>query len=175
MDSNKALLIIDAQVNMFDEQMPIYDGARLLQTLASLVQQARAAGAPVIFVRNNGSANDPDKPGTPGWEIHPALKPLASEAIIDKFSPNSFHETDLHQLLQAAGVTNLVLAGMQTEFCVDATCRRAVELGYDVAVAADAHSTFDMEEMTAAQAIEHYNQKFSTVATTEKANEITFL
>ena len=174
MKSDTALLIIDVQVNMFDEAMPVYDGDRLLQTVTGLIQQARSAGVPVIFVRNNGSDHDPDKPGTPGWEIHPALKPLADEPIIDKFSSNSFHETNLHQMLQAQEVYKLIIAGLQTEYCIHATCQGAVDLGYDVIIIADGHSTFDMEDMTAPQAIKHYNQKFSAVTTTAKANEISF-
>jgi nicotinamidase-related amidase len=174
MKSDKALLVIDVQANMFDEAMPVYNGDHLLQTVTRLIRQSRSAGVPVIFVRNNGSDHDPDKPGTPGWEIHPALKPLADEPIIDKFSANSFHETDLHQLLQAQGVDKLIIAGLQTEYCIHATCQGAVDLGYAVTVVADGHSTFDMEDMTAPQAIKHYNQQFSAVATITEANEITF-
>jgi len=172
--NDTTLLIIDAQVNMFDEQTPIYESERLLQTLTELIHSARAASVPVIFVRNNGTAVDPDEPGTPGWELHPNLTPLPGEIIIDKFSPDSFHETNLHELLQTNGVKKLVMAGMQTEFCVNATCQRAVELGYAVTAVADAHSTFDMAEMTAPQVISHYNKQFSAIAATRKANEIIF-
>lgn len=174
MKSDKALLIIDVQVNMFDEAMPVYNGDHLLQTVTELIRQARLASAPVIFVRNNGSDHDPDQPGTPGWELHPALKPLADEPIIDKFSSNSFHETDLHQILQAQGVNKLIIAGLQTEYCIDATCQGAVDLGYEVTVVADGHSTFDMEDMTAPQVMARYNQKFSASATTQRAVDIAF-
>ncbi len=174
MNSDKALLVIDVQVNMFDEAMAVYDGDRLLQTLTGLIRQARSADVPVVFVRNNGSDQDPDKPGTLGWELHPALKLLADEPIIDKFSSNSFHETNLHQILQAQGISKLIIAGLQTEYCIDATCQGAVDLGYDVTVVADGHSTFDMEDMTAPQAIAHYNQKFSTFSTIQNADDVIF-
>jgi nicotinamidase-related amidase len=174
MKSDKALLVIDVQVNMFDEAMPVYNGDHLVQTVTRLIGQARSAGVSIIFVRNNGSDHDPDKPGTPGWEIHPALKPLTDEPIIDKFSSNSFHETDLHQILQVQRVNKLIIAGLQTEYCVDATCRGAVDLGYDVTVVADGHSTFDMEDMTAPQAIAHYNQKFSAFSTIQNAADVIF-
>lgn len=59
MKSDKAPLIIDVQVNMFDEAMPVYNGDHLLQTVTGLIRQARSASMPVLFVRNNGSDHDP--------------------------------------------------------------------------------------------------------------------
>jgi hypothetical protein len=45
---------------------------------------------------------------------------------------DSFHQTPLLDELRRLGVTHLVVTGMQTEFCVDTTCRRAISLGYSV-------------------------------------------
>ena len=92
MNSKQALIIVDAQVNMFAGKFSLFEGERMLAVLASLVHRARAKAVPVIFVRNNGAAGDPDLPGSPGWQIHPALAPLAGEAVIDKSGPDAFDD-----------------------------------------------------------------------------------
>jgi nicotinamidase-related amidase len=55
------------------------------------------------------------------------------------------------------GIKNLVIVGVQTEFCVDTTCRTAFSLGYKNILVSDGHSTFDSPILTAAQIIEHHN------------------
>ncbi|MCP4396371.1 MAG: isochorismatase family protein [bacterium] len=140
-----------------------------------MVERAHHANTDVIFVRNNGTIGDPDEPNTPGWDIHPALSPYNTDLIIiDKHTPDSFHNTHLQDILHVKDITHLIVAGMQTEGCLNATCQRAVELGYDVSVVADAHSTFDLENMTAAQAIRHYNTEFSAIAAVKNVIEIVF-
>ncbi len=167
-------MIIDAQVNMFADDMHVYDADRLIETIRALAEKARGSGIPVIYVRNNGGKGDPDEPGTPGWEIHPALAPHPGEFVIEKAGPDAFEATDLHEILRLAGVECLVLTGMQTELCIDTICRRAVDLGYRVNVVEDGHSTFDFDEMQAQAAIEKYNLEWREIATVQKAAEIKF-
>lgn len=169
---NTALLIIDAQVNMF-EPNPIHRAAEIQSSLRELIGRARAAGAPVIFIRNNGGPGEPDEPGTPGWPIHPNLAPMASEVIIDKHTPDSFYQTKLAGELAATGVRRLVLAGLQTEYCIDTTCRRAFSLEYDVVLAADAHSTYD-GILPADQIIAHHNKILAGFASVLPAGDISF-
>ena len=167
-----AILLIDAQVNMFEPD-PVYDGPAVLARLKELVGRARAAGAPVVFVRNNGGTDDPDAPHTPGWAIHPALASAASEVVIDKHTPDAFHQTTLAGVLAEQGIGRLVLAGMQTEYCIDTTTRRARSLGYEVVLAADAHSTYP-GELSAEQIIAHHNGVLAAFADVRPAAEIAF-
>lgn len=154
-----ALLVIDVQVNMFDPQ-PVYQGATSLQTIRGLIDRARVAGVLVVYVQHGGGAGEPDEPGTPGWAIHPNVAPLPGEPVVQKRTPNAFHQTNLSSVLAERGIRRLVLAGMQTEFCIDTTCRHAWSLGYEVVLAADAHSTYD-GVVAAAQVIAHTNQVLS--------------
>ncbi|GAK57000.1 acetyltransferase, GNAT [Candidatus Vecturithrix granuli] len=174
MKSTNALVIIDAQVNMFDDQMPVFDGDRVLMRLTQLIEQARSARIPVIFIRNNGIEGDPDEPGTAGWQIHPALSPRSENLVIDKDTPDSFDRTNLQEALHAQGIKHLIVAGMQTEMCINTTCLRAKELGYEVTLVADAHSTFDMKDMTAEQVILHYNTTLRAIAEIKTAKEVVF-
>ncbi|MGQ0718164.1 MAG: cysteine hydrolase family protein [Pseudonocardiales bacterium] len=75
--------------------------------------------------------------GEPGWEIVHEVAPLPGEVVIDKPGKGSFYATDLHQLLQAAGITSLVVTGVTTEVCVHSTVREANDRGYECLVLAD--------------------------------------
>jgi nicotinamidase-related amidase len=167
-----ALLIIDAQVNMFEPE-PVFRAAEVLAILRDLITRARAAGAPVIFFRNNGGPDDPDQPGTPGWAIHPQLKPMADELVIDKFTDDAFYQTSLSGELAERGIRNLVIAGMQTEYCIDANCRRAFSLDYKVTLVEDAHSTYS-GRLPAEQIVAHHNDVMAAYADVRPAAEITF-
>lgn len=174
MTKNAALVLLDTQVNMFDPNSPAYNAEQLLASLQCLLAKARAAQVAVIHVQNNGGENQPDQPGTSGWAIHPHLRPLAGEDVFQKSTASAFKETALHTSLQALGVNSLFLAGLQTEFCLDATVCQAIELGYAVTVIEDAHSTYDGERQTASEIIETYNQKFQSIARTQLVKDIYF-
>ena len=175
MNHKSALLIIDAQVNMFAEGFPVYDGEKILNTLKSLITRARSAQMQVIYVQNNGGEFDPDIHGTPGWEIHPALKPEPGDCIIQKYTPDSFNETNLQSILDQFQIGALIIAGMQTDMCVNATCRRAHALGYDVTLVNDGHSTVDSGGLTAAQIIAQHNDALGTIVKAEEAKNVTFI
>ena len=168
---NTALLLIDTQVNMFEPD-PVQDGERLLTTLADMLAQARQANMPAIYVQNNGGPNDPDLPQTPGWQIHPALAPTTGEIVLQKETPNAFYQTLLQQKLDELGITRLIIAGLQTEYCIDTTTRAAKSLGYDVILTADGHSTYDSPELTAVQIIAHHNDILTAFANVVPAAEI---
>ncbi|MEZ4657619.1 MAG: cysteine hydrolase family protein [Caldilineaceae bacterium] len=155
--SKQALLIIDVQNCMFDPPEPVYDADQLLNRLQGLIARARAAQTPVIYVQHCGPEGAPHAPGAPGWQIHPAITPQSGELIVQKRMPDSFYETTLKAELDARGIGQLIMAGIQTEYCVDTTCRRAASEGYAVTLVQDAHSTWSKEDLTAAQIIAHHN------------------
>jgi nicotinamidase-related amidase len=167
---NVALLVIDVQQGLFAQATPVYRAERLLQKINLLLSRARRAGAPVIYARhaNKGVL----LPGSEGWQLHPAIRPLAKETVIEKRRGDAFAETDLHAVLAAKGVSDLVVAGLVTHGCVNATCVGAMEKGYGVILAADGHSSYSKK---AASLIEEWNRKLSEKgATVRRAEQITF-
>jgi nicotinamidase-related amidase len=175
-----ALLVIDVQVSMFDDPEPPYQADTLLRTIAGVIDKAREAGTPVIYIQHDHATYEPMKRGQPGWHIHPAIAPQTGEPVINKQASDSFYETTLHSVLQARGITHLVIAGMQTEACVDTTCRSATSHKYDVTLVADGHSTWDTPHISAAQMIAQTNSSLANIAhpthsiVPKPANEITF-
>jgi nicotinamidase-related amidase len=174
MNPQTALVILDAQMNMFAEQYPAFGSAALLQTICMLVGKAHTAGVPVIYIQNNGGIGDPDQPGTPGWELHPALTILPGDCVLQKTTPDAFAGTPLQQELAGRCIKRLVLMGLQTEICIAATCQQAHTLGYDVILVQDGHSTFDGQHTTAAQLIAAYNAKLQAFAQIVTAAQISF-
>ena len=103
-----ALIIIDMQLGNFQGSHPVHEGDRLLERVRRLIDKARSARTPIIYVQNNGGDGDPDEYGTPGWEIHPSIKPQLGDPVVQKGSPDAFHETGLHRELRSRGSSSPV-------------------------------------------------------------------
>jgi len=142
--SARALLIIDIQNDYFPGGKMELEGAAAAAGKAREVLAAfRARGLPVFHVRHLSVRPGATffLPGTEGTEIHAAVRPAAGEPVIEKNFPNSFRATDLKEQLERAGVKELVVAGMMTHMCVDASVRQASDYGFGVALLADACAT----------------------------------
>jgi len=172
-----ALVVIDTQLGMFETPgvPPVPDGERLLHNIEDLIQRAREAGATVIHVQHADGPGHPLERGTDGWRIHPRVAPADGEPVVEKETPDSFLGTTLREELESRSIRRLILAGMQTEYCVDTTCRRAFSLGYGVTLAADAHGTWDSDLLSAAQVISHHNEVMGNgFAEVASSGEISF-
>lgn len=159
--SNTALLVIDMQCALVEEAS---EPEPVLERIGGLLAQARASDTPVIFIQHEEEDYPPMNYGASGWQIHPALAPVESEPTLRKRTPDSFYETPLAAELEQRGITRLVVTGMQTEYCVNATCRSALSMGYDVTLVADAHTTADTEQLSAAQIIADHNALLAQLA-----------
>lgn len=175
MNSRTALLILDAQVNMFAPETCVFAGDAVLQRLAGLIERAHAQHVLVVYVQHNGGEGDPDQLDTSGWQIHPAIAPQGDDIVLQKSTPNAFHATGLQAALDAHRIRRLVIAGMQTDYCIEATCRQAEELGYDVILVADAHSTYDSGRRTAAEIVAAYNELLSRLICVQNADAVTYV
>ncbi|WP_428563314.1 MAG: cysteine hydrolase family protein [Solidesulfovibrio sp. DCME] len=145
--SQTALVLVDIQNDYFPGgAMELVGAEAALGRAALVLARFRRAGAAVVHVRHESVRPGSTffLPGTPGAAIHPALTPLPGEAMVTKAFPNSFRETDLLALLHGAGASQLVVCGMMTHMCLDATVRAAFDLGFGVTVAGDACATRDL-------------------------------
>ncbi len=141
MSDGKALLVVDVQRAVVDWEDPASEGEKVLGNIRRLLSKAREAGAPVVYVQHDGEEGGRLSVGSQGWEIHPAIAPAEGEPVVRKRASDSFYETTLRADLEARGVRHLVVVGCRTQYCVDTTCRSATAHGFDVTLAADAHTT----------------------------------
>jgi nicotinamidase-related amidase len=144
----RALVIVDIQNDYFPGgAFPLVGPEAAAAQAQALLEGFRAAVEPVVHVQHVWDEPDAPfmRPGTPGVEINASVAPAPGETVIRKEHPNAFLDTPLEQTLRAAGVDRLVVCGMMTSMCVDATVRAASDLGFEVAVAHDACATCDLE------------------------------
>ena len=150
-----ALVIIDIQVGMMEES-PL--SPQVLTNIQFLLAQARSNEVPVIYVQHDGPKGHGLEVGSARWQIHPAIAPRTDDLVIHKRASDAFYQTKLEQELTSRNIKHLVVAGGQTEYCIDTTVRRATTLGYDITLAGDAHITLAYELWSAAQVIALYNE-----------------
>lgn len=168
-----ALIVIDVQKAMFD--FAPYQGEAVVDRIAALVARAREAAAPVFFVQHDGGPGDPFEAGGPGFPFHDKLTPRPDDDVTVKNHGSAFNRTDLDAKLKRAGADTLVICGMQSEYCVDAAVRGAVERGYRVVLAADGHSTVDSRVLAARDIIAHQNETLGgSYAQLVKAADVAF-
>lgn len=151
-----ALVIIDMQRALCSGEWAMSDVDRVIDSINGLSSRARASGMPVFIVQHEEGAG-PLQFGKDGWQLAETLTAAPGDHRVRKKTPNSFHDTDLHELLQARGIDRLVVCGLQSDFCVDTTIRQALALGYEVALPSDAHGTMDNGVLSAAQIVAHHN------------------
>ncbi len=133
----------------------------VLANIRALIGAARAAGAVVAFARvvttpatdsaalkrlgaRKGEAADSVaicRDGEPGSAYY-GLAPKAGDVEVEKRLYDAFHDTDLEAQLRSRGVETLVVAGLTTHCCVDATSRAAFHRGFDVFAVSDAADAY---------------------------------
>ncbi len=116
----------------------------LLRTIADLVSRARAGGALVVHLQNEGPPGAVDEPGTRGWELHLPVRENADEVVVRKVTDDGFADTDVADVLGRRGGRRLAVCGVTSEMCVSATARTALRAGCAVVLPHDAHATYDI-------------------------------
>lgn len=158
-----ALLVIDIQRGAFDgvRCAPIDRPAELVAAATSLIAAARATGSPVMFVQHCDEPGSPFEEGSWHGELHEQLAPKPGETIIRKQASSAFENTNLGETLQRLEIKELVLCGLQSEFCVRNTANSALDLGYTVRIAEDGHSTWPSEGKSSLAISEGVNQELA--------------
>ena len=139
--TQEILLLVDIQNDYFPGGAYEVPGSPAAAAAAANVLAAfRKHKRPVVHVRH--IAVKPGSsfflPDTVGSELHPLVRPGSDEPVVIKHFPNSFRETNLLEVLQVLDAKRLVIAGMMTHMCIDATTRAACDLGFECTVVADA-------------------------------------
>lgn len=168
-----ALLVLGAQRNMLEGDGAVPTAVTVRAALDRLLVAARAAGAAVVHVQNDGPRGYPDEPGTPGWEL--AVTAADGEIVLRKDVSDAFAANpDLAPRLRGEGVTTVVVAGMQSDFCVRATSRSALQAGFSVVLASGAHATHDDDASAAVLAREVEEELAADGVAVVAANDLTF-
>ena len=154
-----ALLVIDVQNGVVENA---FARESVIAHINEVITKARAKNVPVIWVQHSDENLEID---SERWKIVPELEPRSDEVLIRKRFRSSFVETELGALLASLGVDHLYITGAQTNNCVRHTCHGALELGYDITLISDAHTTSSYEwkgrNITAENVINEQNDNLS--------------
>ena len=135
------LIVIDMQKALLVDEL--YNKDVLLENVKKLIETARENKVEVIYVQHDAGEGSGFSVGDEGFEIAEAVAPQPGEKVFVKTINSSFGNKDFTAYLEAGKDDELMIVGLQTNFCIDATVKSAFERGYYVAVPENAHSTFD--------------------------------
>ncbi|MES2841851.1 MAG: cysteine hydrolase family protein [Pseudomonadota bacterium] len=158
-----ALLIIDMQQGLCEGEGRAFESDQVIARINNLAARARSAHVPVVFIQHESSDGYLEH-ASREWQLADGLQVEPGDLRVRKTTPDSFLNTDLQALLDAHGVSELIVCGMHTEFCVDTTTRRALALGYPVTLVADAHTSAGNAVLTPRQVIDHHNATLTNIS-----------
>ncbi len=179
MTTKAALIVIDVQAGFDDPVWGVGNNPAATTNIAALLAAWSEATQPVVLVRHNSpKLGSPLAPGSPGNSFAEVLHGVEPALTFGKSVNSAFHgEIDLHRWLTQRGISAIVLAGIQTNMCVETTARVGGNLGYHVTVALDATRTFDLagpdgtvltaDELTRTTATNLHGGGFARIATTK--------
>ena len=153
----RVLLIIDMQKAMFSPDNPMYDLDGVIERINLLADIFRKQGDQIIFIQHDGSNEAFCMPGTEDFKILTALPVGEDDLLISKTANDSFYKTELQEKLDHLDIEELVVTGVSTDFCIDATIKSALVKEYSVTIISNAHTTDDKPHLPAKQLIDHYN------------------
>ncbi|MGV3025615.1 cysteine hydrolase family protein [Clostridium thermobutyricum] len=167
---NTALLIIDVQ-NALVLDKP-FDFEKIKNNIKLLLKASRKNGLEVIYVRHNDKEGEL-KLNSYGWEIYDEIKPNKGEVIIEKSYNSAFKNTNLKNYLESKNIRDLIITGMQTEYCIATTCKVAFEYGFKVIIPEKTNTTFDNGDISAEFLYEYHNysilnNRFAKIQNIEK-------
>lgn len=150
------LLVVDAQTLITTPALYAFD--RFVDTVARLICTARESGVEVIYIRHDDGADQPLTPGKPGYEVYEAFAPLPGEKVFDKTINSPFRDTGLLAYLRTAGETELMVCGLQTDYCIDATVKCGFEHGFRMIVPEGGNTTTDSPYLTGEESYRYHNE-----------------
>lgn len=149
------LLIVDVQKAIVDEQL--YAFHNFVENVSKLIEIARKNNIEVVYVRHDDGLGSDLSNGQEGFEIYEAFKPNSGELIFDKSVNSAFKESGLLEYLRNKGEKSIIIAGLQTDYCIDASVKAGFEHGFTMIVPKKANTTLDNSYLTASQLYDYYN------------------
>lgn len=149
------LLVVDAQRGITNTEL--YQFQLFKSHVRELIELARQNHVEVVFVRHDDGPGTVLTKGAPGFEIYEGFSPVAGERIFDKTVNSAFRGTGLGEYLREKGEDTIIVVGLQTEYCIDATVKCGFEHGFTMIVPEGCNSTFDNDFMSAEKTYHYYN------------------
>ncbi|MGN0655109.1 MAG: cysteine hydrolase family protein [Oscillospiraceae bacterium] len=150
------LLVVDTQKAITNSRLYQFD---LFEShVKELIKKARHNDIEIIFVRHDDGVGNELTKGNDGFEVYDGFQPYDNEIIFDKNVNSSFKNTGLLEYLKQKEENTIIIVGLQTDYCIDATIKAGFEHGFKMIVPENTNSTFDNQYMTAEQTYKYFNE-----------------
>ncbi|GAA5416130.1 peroxyureidoacrylate/ureidoacrylate amidohydrolase RutB [Paraliobacillus ryukyuensis] len=150
-----ALLVVDVQTGLVNDEL--YNKEMVIQNIKMLIATARKSSIEVIYVRHDDGEGETLAHGTDQWKIYHEITPNVDEKIVDKKYNSAFFKTDLKSCLDKKHIDTLIVTGMQTEYCMDATVKSAFDSEYEVIIPEQTNSSADNAFLSGKNLYAFYN------------------
>ena len=150
------LLVVDIQKGITDERL--YQLESFIANVTTIIDKARENHVEVIYVQHDDGPGTGFSVGDADYEIADQVSPAPGEKIYTKEVNSAFSNKELDQYLKDLGENTVMIIGLQTNFCIDATIKSAFDRGYKVIVPQGTNSTFDNDYMTGETTVKYYNE-----------------
>ena len=149
------LIVIDVQKGITDERL--YDFDRFIKNVTSIIDVARKNNVEIIYVQHDDGPGTGFSFGDKDFEIADQVAPKENEKIFIKTINSCFGNNNLANYLRESREKDLMIVGLQTNFCIDASVKSAFERGYKVIIPKGTNSTFDNDYMDRETTYKYYN------------------
>lgn len=150
------LLVVDTQKLITNEKL--YNFHEFVSNVEELIDTARKNNIEVIYVRHDDGDGSELTKGSNGFEIYEKFKPCNDEKIFEKKVNSAFKDTGLLEYLTSKKEKDIIVVGLQTDYCIDATIKCGFEHGFNIIVPAYANTTVDNSFISAEQSYKYYNE-----------------
>jgi len=131
-----ALLVIDVQNGVVQNA---YNRNAVVSNISKVIRKARDGSIPIVFVQHT---NDDELPkNSAQWQIVNELEIGKEDYRITKKFNSAFEDTSLEKILENLSITEVIITGAATNWCIRATTFSALTKGYDLTLISDAHTT----------------------------------
>lgn len=154
---NIVLLVVDVQNTLINANP--HNEQRVIENIKKLILTARDNKKEVLYVCHDDGKGTKLENGTYGWQIYDEIAPNSTELIFEKQYNSAFHKTNLKEYLDSKNIDTIILVGLQTEYCIDATCKSAFDHGYKIIIPEETNTTFDNDYLSGEKLYEFYNYK----------------
>lgn len=150
------LLVVDTQKLLVNSEL--YNLGNFVKNIKNLIDAARKNNIEVIYIVHDDGMESGLTKGKEGFEIYEEFKPTNNEKVFVKKLNSAFKETDLLEYLRLKNVNDVIVVGLQTDKCIDATIKAGFEHDFNMIVPSHANSTIDNEFFNGKQSYSYYNE-----------------
>ncbi len=151
------LLVVDMQKALTEDE-ELYDAEAFMDRNIRLIDAARKNNVEVIFVQHDAGEGSGFSAGDEDFEIDPRVAPKEGEKVFVKTINSCFGNKEFKAYMEQQEDKRLMVIGLQTNYCIDATVKSAFERGFEVIVPEGTNSTFDNDYMTGETTVAYYNE-----------------